>query len=183
MQRMQKVSSLGARIAVLAALVLASSAAVPQQAGSSGRYTVEIVVVRGPGQGGALVGSVAAEPSADDGVEPTALPVRKLGGAASRLKSANGYRVLAHTAWSQMPSGFGSGRGVSVARLGLTRAGITGKVVLERRTKLLLAVDLTIEDGGRRYRISEVRKDIKPDQVMYFDHPAVAVLAVVTAGG
>ena len=35
--------------------------------------------------------------------------------------------------------------------------------------------------GGRRYRISEVRR-VKADEIQYFDHPSVGVIAVVSGG-
>lgn len=165
----------------LAALLLAAGAAIPQQ--STGRYTVEIVVFRTAGQAGAMAGTVAVEPDRDDGVEPTAVSGRRLVTAANRLKGTSGYRVLAHTAWTQMPSAWRSGRGVPAARLGLTRAGINGRITLERGSSLHLGVDLIIEDGGRRYHISEMRQSIKADQPQYFDHPAIGVIAVVSAGG
>ena len=34
---------------------------------------------------------------------------------------------------------------------------------------------------GRRYRINEMRKNVRRDQIHYFDNPAVGVLAIVTA--
>jgi hypothetical protein len=177
MRSMYKLSGITRQFGFAALLLLASAAAIPQQAGT--RFTVEIVVFRTASQAGAL--TAAATPTAGDDVEPTAVATRKLGGAADKLRRTAGYKVLAHTAWTQGPAGFNSRRGVSAARLGLERAGITGKVILERGQYVHMGVDLTIDDGGRRYHISEVRR-IKPDEVQYFDHPAVGVIALVTAG-
>jgi len=168
----------GRRMHALALLLLASMVALPQQA--SNRYTVEIVVFRNGGQTGALAETAAGAVGGDD-VEPVAIATRRLGGAASRLRAAAGYRVLAHAAWTQAPTAFNSRRGVSATRLGMAGAGISGKVILERGQYLHLGVDLTIDDGGRRYRITEVRR-VKPDETHYFDHPAVGVIALVTAG-
>jgi hypothetical protein len=187
---MNRLSSM-ARQAAVAMLLLASCAAIPQTAAN--RYTVEIVVFRTASQAAALPGSAPAAPAAvtvpDDGVEMTAVTTRRLTGAASKLRSTAGYRVLAHTAWAQSPTSCGgracreSLRGVSAAQLGLTRAGISGKVGLQRGESLHLGIDLTIDDGGRRYRIQEVRPLRKIDQAQYFDHPAVGVVAIITAGG
>ena len=163
-------------------LLLASAAAVPQQAVT--RYTVEIVVFRYAGTAGAFAGSVPAE--TDEDVEITPVPSRKLAGAANRLKS-NGMKILAHTAWTQSPLACEgkvcreSFRGASATQLGLAKAGIIGEVSLQRGGRFLhLGVDLTVEDGGRRYRIQEVRQ-VKADQAQYFDHPGIGVLALVTA--
>jgi hypothetical protein len=177
-----------ARHALLAMLVLASTAAIPQTAS---RYTVEIVVFRNSGQTGALPGGAPPEAIADDGIEMTASPSRKLTSAANKLKS-NGMKVLVHTAWTQAPVGCNQSgcrntatlRGVSAEQLGLARTVISGKVGLQRGSALFLGVDLTIDDGGRRYRIREIRalevRQLKAEEPQYFDHPAIGVLAVVT---
>jgi hypothetical protein len=171
--------------AALALLLIAGSAAIPQQAAA--RYTVEIVVFRNASETGGLAGAPLPA-SADDGVEITPATARKLTEAARRLRGAGGFRILAQTAWTQAPVGCSNAtcrsvlRGPSATQLALDRAGISGKVVLQRGDSLHLGVDLTIDDGGRRYRITEVRP-VKVDQPQYFDHPALGVLAVVTAGG
>lgn len=173
---------------MLAILLLASGAAIPQQAGN--RYTVEIVVFRTASQaGGAAITPPATADAADD-LEMNIATSRKLTSAANRLRSAAGYRIIAHTAWTQSPVSCSGAacrtslqRGVSAGQLGLTRAGIAGKVGLQRGDALHLGIDLTIDDGGRRYRIQEVRQLRRTDEPQYFDHPAVGVIAIVTSGG
>jgi hypothetical protein len=167
------------RRGLAALLMLASAAAVPQQAAT--RYNVEIVVFRTASQAGALPDTTPKESVASDDVESSTVTTRKLTSAATRLRNAGGYRILAHTAWSQAPTGWNSRRGVSAAQLGIERAGITGKVSLERGEYLNLRIDLTVEDGGRRYHVSEVRR-VKANEVQYFDHPAAGVIALVTPG-
>jgi hypothetical protein len=168
-------------------LLLASAAAIPQTAAP--RYTVEILVFRTGSQAAGLPGAAPATAAADDGVEMTTVAPRKLTSAATRLRSTAGYRVLAHTAYVQTPTSCARDacrntlRGVSAAQLGLTRAGISGKVGLQRGESLHLGIDLTIDDGGRRYRIQEVRQLRKTDQPQYFDHPAIGVIAMISAGG
>ena len=90
-----------------------------------------------------------------------------------------GLRVIGQAAWRQGAAGFNSRRGVSAAQLGLP--GITGKVMVERGQYLHLGIDLVVEDGGKRYRLNEVRR-VKTDEVHYFDHPAIGVLAVLSGG-
>lgn len=160
-------------------LALCAATAMPQQ--SPAQYTVEIIVFRTGSDAGALPDNTAAAVVSDDGVEATLVPTGKLGTAANRLRArTSGFRVLAHAAWTQAPTPYNSGRGVSAAQLGLAGS-ITGKVLLQRNEKLHLGMELTIEDGGRRFRIDELRKDIRRDQVHYFDSAAVGVLAIVTA--
>jgi hypothetical protein len=171
--------------ALLTAMLLTSAIAIPQAAG--GRYTVEIVVFRTASQVGALPADPIPPATADE-VEIAASVSRRLGSAANKLRATAGYRVLAHTSWSQAPVSCARGEcrsfnnGVSAARLNLSRAGVAGKVILKRGQVLNLGIDLTIDDGGRRYHISEVRQ-VKPGEAQYFDHPSVGVLAMVNAGG
>lgn len=164
---------------LLAACLAAIAApAIPQQVPA--RYTVEVVVFR---QGGAEAPPALAEATLAGGadIEPTPATGRRLGGAATRLRTAGGYQVLGHAAWSQGPAAWNSRRGVSASRAGLGGA-VSGKVILERGQYLHLGVDLMVEDGGQRYRIQEIRR-VKPDEVQYFDSPALGVIAIVTAGG
>ena len=165
-----------ARRAAMAALLASLAAPVlPQQPAT---YTVEIVVFRNGGEAGAL-GDAAGRPliSGDD-VSATAVSSRKLGTSVARL-NGSGFTVLGHAAWKQAPAGFQSLRGVSVARLGI--AGTTGKVILERDRYLHLGFDLVVEDGGRRYHLNQYRKQVKTGEIQYFDHPAIGILAIVSA--
>lgn len=170
---------LARRALAMALLAIMATPALPQ---AGNRYTVEIVVFRNGGTGAALAPD-AVLPAGGDDIEPTASTARRLGGAATRLRGTSGFKVLAHTAWSQAPAAYSTRRGVSAARLGLTSAGIQGKVMLLRGDNLNLGLDLVIQDGDRRYYINQVRRIGKTDEVHYFDHPAFGVLAVVSAGG
>lgn len=174
MKIMNRVPAITRRLALAAALACLALPAVPQ---TPNTYTVEIVVFRNGGDGAAVPAGQAPPPVAGDEVSMTPVTTRKLGANATRL-SRGGMRVLGHVAWSQSPTGFDSNRGVSAARLGL--ASMTGKVVFERGEYLHLGVDLWVEDAGRLYHINELRKQVKPDDVHYFDHPAIGVLAVIT---
>jgi len=152
-----------------------SATALPQTQPSG--YTVEIVVFRNGGESAALDAGASRTSITGDDVAAASVASRRLGGSVARLNS-NGLRVIGTAAWKQEPTAFRSRRGVSAARLGLS--GITGKVILERGEKLHLGVDLVIEDGGKRYRLNELRQ-VKTDEINYFDHPAVGVLAIVTS--
>lgn len=174
-----------ARRTLLATMLLGSALAVSQQ--PPARYTVEIVVFRTA----SLVGALPADPLpavTDDDVEIASAVSRRLGSAANKLKATAGFRILAHTSWSQAPVSCSRSEcrsfsnGVSAARVNLARAGVAGRIILKRGQVLNLGIDLTVDDGGRRYHISEVRQ-VKPGEAQYFDHPSVGVLAVINAGG
>lgn len=158
-------------------LVLAAVPAIPQ---SPERYIVEIVVFRTTAQTATQAG-VMALPAGESEVEPELSSSRKLQVAANRLRNSGNYRVLAHSAWIQSPTPFNSSRGVTAARLGMIAAGISGKIVFERSTRdLHLGIDLAVDDGGNRYRLTEFRKQVKSNEAQYFDHPAMGVLAIIT---
>lgn len=164
---------------LLAALLLGIAAlpAVPQ---SPDRYIVEVVVFRANAPA-AVPGNAPAMPAVGDEVVPEASTSRKLSVAANRLRNSGNYRVLAHTAWIQSPTPFESRRGVSAARLGMAAAGVTGKFMFERGGRYLhLGLDLAVEDGGNRYRLSEYRKQVKADEAQYFDNAGFGVLAIIS---
>ena len=105
----------------------------------------------------------------------------KLGDAASRL-NASGHKVIAHLAWAQTASAWNSGSGVSAEQLGLAASGFSGQVQLERGTYLHLGLNLVYAPaGGARYALNEMRR-VRLGERNYFDHPAVGVIALVTAG-
>jgi hypothetical protein len=169
------------RTRFVAGLLLALGAAIAQPAELPSLYTVEIVVFRGSGNAGALPDKTTVPAFSDDGIEAAPAPLGKLTNAATRLRSRGGMRVLAHKAWTQGPTAWGSGRGVSASQLALGD-GVEGKISLERgENPLNVRLDLVLEEGGRRFRINEVRRNVKAGQVLYFDHPSFGVLAIVTA--
>jgi len=163
---------------LLTALLLGLCAA-PVLPAASGLYTVEIVVFDNGGTTGALSNKFAAPPVATDDIDATPAPTGRLNAAVNRLRSKGAVRILAHKAWTQSATPWDSGHGVSAAQAGLGNS-IEGRISVERGEKLNLRLDLIVEEGGRRYRLNEVRRNVKPGQIQYFDHPAVGVLAVVT---
>ena len=162
------------------ALLATSLPALPQQAT---RYTVEIVVFRvdGDTSGEDPAAAPSLRSSASTDLATTAVTSRKLASAASRLRSGGGYRIIAHTAWSQTAAGWNSRRGVSLSQLGVNVPGLTGNVVLERGQFLHLGFDLKLEDAGKAVQLAEIRR-VKPDEAQYFDNPQLGVIALVTSG-
>jgi hypothetical protein len=169
--------------AALALLALASWPAHTQQA-QPARYTIEIVVFRSGGGSGAedLSATRSGIGATSTGIPAMPDTQRRLADSASRLRATAGYRVIAHTAWNQIPAAWNSRRGVSAEELGLGSAGITGTIVLERGQYLHLGFDLRIADGGNTYKLAEVRR-VRPNERHYFDHPAVGIIALVTGSG
>jgi hypothetical protein len=173
MHGMENSFGLARRLVLVAMLSAIALPVLPQGAGG---YTVEIIVFRNGGDGGALDEAQARLTIPGDDVAATLVSSRKLGDSISRLNSA-GLRVLGHAAWKQNAAAWQSRRGVSASRLNLP--GITGKVIVERGELLHLGVDLVVEDGGKRYRVNEVRP-VKTDEIRYFDHPAIGVIATIS---
>lgn len=177
------------RLLLAAAAGLLLPAAMGQQAAEG--YVVEVIVFTG-GSGGAGEDLSIAGPGAsgeDSGGGPAqsarvleTLPAAglKLGGVASRLNSAGGYRTIAHAAWRQTAASWNSRAGVDVAEVGLARGGLSGVVHLERGQYLHLGFNLTLSGPDGTFRINEVRR-VRLGERQYFDHPAFGVIAVVSA--
>ncbi len=178
MNAMKFPSCIARRLACGALLALCTASAMPA---APSLYAVEIVVFRSKSTSGALPEKEVLPNFTDDSIEATPAATGKLTAAVAKLRaSKDGFNVLAHTAWTQGPTAYNSRQGVSAVQLRLGDS-ITGKVYLYRGTQggLSLALDLTIEEGGRRYRIDE-RRPVKTNEVHYFDHPAMGVLAIVS---
>ena len=105
---------------------------------------------------------------------------RRLAAAASKLRGAGGYRVLAHVAWTQPPAAWNSRRGVPVGELGINVPGLSGNVILERGQYLHLGFDLKLEEEGRSLQLADLRR-VKVDEAQYFDHPQLGIVALVTS--
>jgi hypothetical protein len=112
-----------------------------------------------------------------------------LDGVAARLRASGRYVPVAHFAWAQNASPWGTPVEIPVQSVGLDAQGITGNVALERGVYLHLVLDL-------RYAMSDppAGLDAPPGTVFvldeshrvrlkernYFDHPAFGVIALVT---
>jgi hypothetical protein len=159
---------------VPALLCLLPGPASPQS--QPARYEVEVIVFRTGGEMDARAPSVN-EPNAS--LQGTSTPVKRLTDAASRLRAAGGYRILAHSAWTQSPAAWNSGRGVSASQVGLDNAGLHGTVILERGQYLHLGFDLRYREGDREAVLDEVRR-VKVNERNYFDNASIGVIALVT---
>lgn len=179
------------RFALVLGCLLGSSAALAQ-GGSTSLYNVEVVIFRmnGPREGepGFAAPRSASGDSATGATQIAryvgALPAAKLqlSGARQKLASA-GYRVLAHTGWTQTASSWGSRSGLAVERVGVQVPGLSGNFLLERGALLHFGMNLRYApEGGAVQQMSEIRR-IRFNEKNYYDHPGLGVIAVITPGG
>jgi hypothetical protein len=188
-------------LAALAFLVTLVSlpGAQAQTAASPTVYTVEIIVFRNLSGGGGPedwgVKPVARGPDTPDttvtGRFVQSLPASQfqLNDIAARLQNTTNYPPIAHFAWQQTASSWGSRAGFSIAKLAGNVPGLSGIVYLERGSYLHLGLSLNYQtqnppaglgaDPGTVFSMSESRR-VKFFERNYFDHPAFGVIALVT---
>ena len=178
-------------LGVMLLVLVASPPAITQGAVAS-TYNIEVLIFRmnGPREGepGAAAARSASGDSAQGATQVAryvgALPATKLQLAGARQKLAGaGYRVLAHTGWTQTASSWGSRNGLAVERVGLQVPGLSGQFLLERGSLLHFGMNLRYTpEGGAALQMSEIRR-IRFNEKNYYDHPGLGVVAVITPGG
>lgn len=107
----------------------------------------------------------------------------------ARLRSSGIYRPVAHAAWVQTASAWGTRAGFSLQSLGINVPGLTGVIFFERGEFLHLGMtlDYTMQNPppglkappGTTFVMNETRR-VRFYQRNYFDHPAFGVIALVT---
>jgi len=188
---------------LLLLLAVAAPAARPQAAAGTGTapvYNVEMIifaVAAGPAQREDWTASSARLARGSDSGEAAAAgaQVGRFGGLLppaqyqlnelrTKLAASGAWRPIAHVAWSQSASSWGSRAGFSLQQLGLRIPGLSGSVFLERGTYLHLGMSLKYAAGEGRaaYDLTEIRR-VKFYDKNYYDHPAFGVIAVVTPAG
>jgi hypothetical protein len=181
----------------------ATAAAVP----AATVYNIEIIVFRANGTlGGAEDWSAetGAAPRIIAGDEsPTATGTAQIGHFVaalpnsawqlteleSRLRASGAYVPVAHVAWSQTASAWGTRAGFSVQKLGMDVPGLNGSVFLEHGQFLHLGMTLTYAMSSppaglaaapdTPFTLNESRR-VRFFERNYFDHPAFGVIALVT---
>ena len=190
-------------LAALALAVLGLGAPLPRanaQAAPTARvYTVELIVFRNmSGQGGPEDWSVkptARGPDTPDApvtgrfVQTVSPAAFQLNDVARKLQNTANYQPIAHFAWQQTASSWGSRAGFTVAKLAGNTPGLSGIVYLESGTYLHLGMSLNyqttnIPEGlaappGTVFALNESRR-VRVDKPSYFDSPAFGVIALVT---
>jgi hypothetical protein len=197
------------RIALAAFVLAALSAAVPlrvaraQAAAPAKVYTVELIVFRNlSGAGGAEDWTAKAVPRGPDTppspvvtgrfVQSVAPSEFKLNDVAAKLSNTTNYQPIAHFAWQQTASTWGSRAGFSVAKLAGAVPGLSGIVFLESGDYLHLGMSLNYQTSspppglaaspGTVFNLTESRR-VKWRELNYYDHPAFGVIALVTPVG
>ncbi len=188
-----------ARVGVLAlALAFSARPALAQAAaGAQPSYNVEMIVfvaTSGPAQredwtagGNRLARGADSGEGASGGAQVGRfgglLPAgqRQLGDLQAKLAASGAWRPVAHVAWSQTASSWGSRAGFTLQQLGVRVPGLSGTVFLERGTFLHLGMSLKYAagDGRAAYDLTEIRR-VKFYDKNYYDHPAFGVIALVT---
>jgi hypothetical protein len=170
-----------------------------QDAATPTIYTVEVIVLRNmSGAGGPEdwgVKAAARGPETPDtsvtGKFVQLLPSSQyqLNDIAARLQNSTNYQPIAHFAWQQTASSWGSRAGFTIAKLAGNVPGLSGIIYLERGAYLHLGMTLTYQsqnppptlgaDPGTVFNLSESRR-VKFFERNYFDHPAFGVITLVT---
>jgi hypothetical protein len=190
-------------LAAAALLAGATRAEEPPAAPGGTVYNIEIVVFRATEALGSAENwsaeagarSIAGDDSTSDAAQMghfvAMLPAAawQLAELESRLRASGTWLPLAHAAWSQTASSWGTRAGFAVQRLGINVPGLAGTVFLERGQFLHLGVSLTYAmpdpppglgaGPGTQFTLNESRRVHFYDR-NYFDHPAFGVIALVT---
>jgi hypothetical protein len=191
-------------VAVVMLAVLGSLAPGPgtraQNAANPTIYTVELIVFRnmsgsgGPEDWGAK--SVARGPDAPEQPVVTGRFVQsipasqfQLNDVAAKLQNTTNYQPIAHFAWQQTASTWGSRAGFTVAKLAGSVPGLSGIIYLERGSYLHLGMSLNYQTSnppaglgapaGTVFNLTESHR-VRFRTLSYFDHPAYGVIALVT---
>jgi hypothetical protein len=180
--------------------VLVSLPGAPAQAAANPTvYTVEIIVFRNlSGAGGPedwTAKPVARGPEKAEspviGRFVQTLPVSQfqLNDIAARLQNTTNYQPIAHFAWQQTASSWGSRAGFTVAKLAGSVPGLSGIIYLESGDYLHLGMSLNYQtsnpptalgaDASTVFNLAESQR-VLPFKPSYFDHPAFGVIALVT---
>ncbi len=104
------------------------------------------------------------------------------------LRGSRDYHVVAHAAWEQTASDWGSNAGFTLQQLGIDVPGLTGEVYFERGAFLHLGMTLDYSIAhppaglgaapGTTFVLKEMRR-VRFYQRNYYDNPAFGVIALV----
>ncbi len=197
----RRIRSRAATLALTTVLAAALPAGAEESAGPV--YNVEIIVFRTTAAEGSpenwseeagarsIAGDESASGSLQVGRFVALLPASayQLNELESRLRASGEYLPVAHAAWSQTASAWGTRAGFPLTRLGIDVPGLSGNVYLEHGQFLHLGLSLawameSPPDGlgaapGTAFTLNETRR-VRFYERNYYDHPAFGVIALVT---
>ena len=190
------------RLRLLALLLLVALPALSQDANTPG-YQIEMIVFRatsaqgggenwsGEGTANNTIGEESASGSSQVGhfISVLASSQFQLNDLEAKLRASGAYVPVAHVAWSQTASAWGTRAGFPLQKLGVDVPGLNGTVYLERGQYLHLGMALTYAIAsppaglgagpGTAFTLNENRR-VKFYERNYYDHPAFGVIALVT---
>ena len=190
------------RLRLLALLLLAALPVSSQDATTPG-YQIEMIVFRatsaqgggenwsGEGTANNTIGEESASGSSQVGhfISVLASSQFQLNDLEAKLRASGAYVPVAHVAWSQTASAWGTRAGFPLQKLGVDVPGLNGTVYLERGQYLHLGMALTYAIAsppaglgagpGTAFTLNENRR-VKFYERNYYDHPAFGVIALVT---
>jgi hypothetical protein len=187
-----------------AAAPASSAPPAPAPAYSGPAYDIEIVIFRARvalGQpenwaaettaSATVAGGEASSGSGTVGKLVSVLPSSdyRLTPVVARLRTSGTYMPVAHAAWVQTASAWGTHAGFSLQSLGIDVPGLSGVIFLERGEflHLGLTLDYTMQNPppglnappGTTFVMNETRR-VRFYQRNYYDHPAFGVIALIT---
>jgi Peptidoglycan-binding protein, CsiV len=187
----------------LLALLLLTALPVSSQDATTPGYQIEMIVFRatsaqgggenwsGEGTANNTIGEESASGSSQVGhfISVLASSQFQLNDLEAKLRASGAYVPVAHVAWSQTASAWGTRAGFPVQKLGVDVPGLNGTVYLERGQYLHLGMALTYAIAsppaglgagpGTAFTLNENRR-VKFYERNYYDHPAFGVIALVT---
>jgi hypothetical protein len=102
----------------------------------------------------------------------------QLSSAAAALRAGNGVQLLAHAGWVQTATGWPRHTGLPIEQTGITVAGLSGNLYLERGELLHFGANLRY-GSGPSYALSELRK-LRFNEKHYLDNPAFGLIVMVS---
>jgi len=189
----------GTLVAALLLTFMSVGATFAQTTPNARVYTIELIVFRNmSGNGGPEDWSVkpqARSPDTPDApltgkfVQSVPASQFQLNDVAQKLSNTTNYQPIAHFAWQQTASSWGSRAGFTVAKLAGSAPGLSGIIYLESGSYLHLGMSLNYQTSnppeglaaapGTVFTMNEARR-IRVDKPSYYDHPAFGVIALVT---
>ncbi len=167
-------------------------------------YHIELIIFRATGAPGAaenwsVQGGSARNIAGDESASGNSQVGRFIGVLPSsdwqlselegKLRASGAYVPVAHVAWSQTASSWGTRAGFPLSRIGAGAEGLSGTVFLEHGQFLHLGMTLNYAMAappaslgaapGTVFTINETRR-VRFYERSYFDHPAFGVIALVT---
>jgi hypothetical protein len=172
-----------------AAVANAQAPTVPAASGSANLYKVELIIFRhtvptgsedynAPAEGRGFSGKLDAAGAAPRIVRVLDASELQMSSAATALRAGNGTQLLAHAGWIQTATGWPRHTGLPIEQTGISVAGLSGNLYLERGELLHFGANLRF-GSAPAYALSELRK-LRYNEKHYLDNPAFGLIVLVS---